>query len=665
MVRLPVFLMVRAVVGLCCSFTASQPATAAPHVPVLAGACQEQDEATTLDRVRATIVHRRRSLDRTRIAFRVDVYQGEGPRVPRFADVKPEALLYSRQYIAFIDGDRYRFEREEVYWRPGLTSIYPRRTILTWDGVEAQAHEFYEDGSRGIGIGGWIHERGLFDSPVVTWLGLQTVGMNYRETLDAALTDAEVVSADGAEAGLTRWHVTPRDTSTISAIHVTADAGGELRDVLVELMLSGVETPLFGGTQRIEYRQYAEGWPVASEAIVSTMTYRGEERPPNWNVARIEVLNVQSGVEPGAEQWRMPHEVFENGARVVDERFSIGYVVGGRVLNVNGRGLSVVEPLSGEIGFSLPEIVARGAWGPHTNGPVRRHIPLVSLLFVVCAVCVVVPWRVFKNRGKRSLRVAVLTLGLLMLTACGGTEDDLGHVRGTEGRPTPASEEGSSGSNPEYTVVDFGSVQIDKGPVQVSRTVGLENKESRVIEIDRVAASCGCVISETETDVLEPGSTTTLTVHLTVREVGPTEQTVYVLAGGEPFKRYKLRANGVADQELRMIVREPGLDPATRTVSCIGLLIDHNQVVDSQPLEVVSPAEARVVSFGSWRVIEEFNEMLRRPWQRMADVVIEVPRSANEYPTEVVVRTSLGSEAKVKLSAPRDVGVDLAEAGVD
>lgn len=91
---------------------------------------------------------------------------------------------------------------------------------------------------------------------------------------------------------------------------------------------------------------------------------------------------------------------------------------------------------------------------------------------------------------------------------------------------------------------DFGTVDQDKTP-EVTHSFRLKNASHQTVGVEKIDASCGCILSDAQPTAIEPGSTANLSVKVqTVRPPGPFQHFVTVRLATLPASKLTLTIRG-------------------------------------------------------------------------------------------------------------------------
>ena len=561
-------------------------------------ATTQPDPAVTTEQLRTSLDRLTGALEGLTLEYTWKQYRGNGP--PPDDPPTGDKLHLAIDHRVVRIGDAYRDERlttdaEEGFgYGPGTTSV------VTWNGwVQRELRELSLEMRENWGARYRDHTQAgtIFDDPwnrsetdrvERLWQGIANK-LPRRVDLAAALAHPSLRGPFVREDGRVEWQVVDpeewrydfgdRPHTYVSLIAESTDEGVRLAEIRRSYANKDVRSE-----QRLVFSRevFSDAIPIPVQATERVyVSWVG--RDPYWSITRID-LNDARRTPLGEEAFFVE---FDDGTVVDDTRYGVSYVVGGRTIDLIGRGtIATDEPVRGDVGERLAEWLARGSL---VEAPPPDHPE-----------------------------------------AIGVQEMDLPeshvHDRGESEGPN-----WGTGLYHVFTVTN----ETDRTVTIIDiRTSG---KALRNVHLGWEPNPDGGVSGVGTT--LEPGESTKLHVGMSFGAGKWRHGVTLVTDAGEQW-HYQLSVTGVFEPVAEAFFRRRP-DPESGLVP-MGLLL-FTRDPETEPLQVMDPRSVELV-FERWITLAPYHFLGGSPIQQIAHFTLDMTEYQGEYPCSVKLRTAAGVE---------------------
>jgi len=335
------------------------------------------------DELRKSLHEQHASLQNVQVELVQSHYVGHGTAVMPERGPQQTDLVYRTRHTATVSHERYRLETE--FLESALVHQVGMRTVATWDGVEARTLTVdgplaETPGKEFLKLDVDFHARPTMAHyaesylSLLGWSVLQHPGMmSYADWLDVdGVTGPELMSD-----GTSRW-VCPMPGSNDRSEVVLIASRAQGRIALVRAELNIYKNGHQGDRDRVLIQphvvkfgplQEIDGAIIPSEITVYQQQFHsiaGHDAEDVWGFDKVTVIGAKKIRNPEKSHFRIAVGINQT---IIDSRYRIVYEHGKTSVNLDGRLLSVSEPLRGDVGANLEWWVEHG-----TLGPIGSHV---------------------------------------------------------------------------------------------------------------------------------------------------------------------------------------------------------------------------------------------------------------------------------------------------
>jgi hypothetical protein len=190
---------------------------------------------------------------------------------------------------------------------------------------------------------------------------------------------------------------------------------------------------------------------------------------------------------------------------------------------------------------------------------------------------------------------------------------------------------------------DFGALIVrgSRAPGIGEHTFKLTNRTSRPLQINAITTSCGCAITESNTDVVQPGEALELDVKLIVRDNGLSVQTVSIQIENRGVQTLTVRGTGRRAQQLRSSRRLIQLVPDEPVTMSMFMDVwpDDLPSADAVPELVFEGSDGLEVTMLGWSRQREYDDRRGMPAIWTGQLRVQTSQDSLPEDAELVVRT--------------------------
>jgi hypothetical protein len=318
------------------------------------------------DEMIAQLERMEHSQESVEIVARVRKHFGRGsPNPPE--KFESEHFVNQTRVMTLRSKGRYRIvvAREEV-----TEKNQPWKDLVeycTWNGQEARNYATGRDPSnptqQSCGIAN-VPPDGVGLMSHLTWLGWWVFQGPFDRGYADILKRKDALPPELRPGGATRWRILDPDdpTSDVVLEAVRINDMIVLRRALRRSFRSidgcqrEDESDLGSFTEVVFGNELADGVVLPNKAVIIGRIFRPDDKQAFWGHASIDLLETNFREVDDADFTLQ----FAPDAIIADERYSIVYQLGQRLLNVDGRLFETDEPLHGDVGENLAWWLARG-----------------------------------------------------------------------------------------------------------------------------------------------------------------------------------------------------------------------------------------------------------------------------------------------------------------
>jgi len=339
------------------------------------------------------LTEQRASLNDSLVKFEERAWSGAGPVPPD--QFTPEDADYIIEWSLLLGPNGcFRIEEAYQYDKRDSPAFKDAVVIRTWNGLIArtsvhlpfQAETYQHQGAISSEI-----QRDLFGKPWTTaigwWVDL------YRTVTLAEIFNSEDVGDVTYEDGVSTWAFTPSFAPSESMrVSAGRTASGQIRllrivrDRYKDRAAHSSENRLFRRTYEFD-DDVVSGTQISS-SIEITYTRDGAAVDRHgevvWERRQIHSVSNQKHVRSESDFFAD----FHPAASVWDDRYKIGYELGSRQINIDGRVLLTARPVAGDVGAELAEWIREGVFAetPPSQGSFARTSRWTLSVIMLAAV---------------------------------------------------------------------------------------------------------------------------------------------------------------------------------------------------------------------------------------------------------------------------------------
>jgi len=318
-------------------------------------------------------------------------YWGSGSRNPP-EDPGADSMVYIADWTAsFVSGDRYRYEKRVVdaYGSPALVGA---TLVFTWDGGVSRQLNWRPNAPESSQSSLIIANKPTpahYEEDWLWWLGLRVPwspeAFGFDDLVQAA-SERQVITAPSGP--LTVWKgVFPGAIpNTFELVAERVNGHIRLRAIRAGYVhgrgdvFSTVEVSYEYDAAADEKLDLGNHFFLARAGRVEKSVFK-DSREDQWVVALIDFKGAR---EIADDSLSLCLDPVMNTA-VWDERYRIGYRLGSRTINVDGRLFLANDPVDGEIGASLEEWLANGKFVDPVEPPAASKVTPARRVLAVTA----------------------------------------------------------------------------------------------------------------------------------------------------------------------------------------------------------------------------------------------------------------------------------------